>query len=272
VSALVFALKQAPRQRVDLSPLTPDGLRDVGVRDIPRIELASGNRRIPVGDLFDLTGGDASEMVIRNATTKLDFIGHAMSFGAMTVEGDAGAYVGLGMRGGRLHVTGNAGPWAASGLSDGTIEIDGDAGDFVGGALPGDMRGMSGGLVTIRGKAGERVGDRLRRGVVIIEGDAGPYLGSRMIAGTVVALGNVGAYPGMAMKRGTLLLRELPTLMAPTFSDSGTHDIGFLRLLSRYVAGLAGTPARFDNLGIRVRRLIGDAAVGGKGELLTWQN
>ena len=93
-----------------------------------------------------------------------------------------------------------------------------------------------------------------------------------MIAGTVVVLGDVGDYPGFAMKRGTLLLRGLPSLMAPTFSDSGTHDLGFLRLLSRYVAGLAGTPVRFDNLGIRVRRLIGDAAVGGKGELLTWQD
>lgn len=271
MSALVLTLKSPPRQRIDLSPLTPERLRGLGAGDIAAIELASGNSRVRVGDLFDVAGGEAAEIVIRDGTSTLDFIGRGMSDGAITVEGDAGAYLGQGMRGGRLRVTGSAGPWAAAMLGGGTIRIDGDAGDFLGGALPGDMRGMSGGLVTVGGDAGERAGDRMRRGIILIEGDAGPYLGSRMIAGTAIVSGQTGAYPGFGMKRGTLLLRALPAQIAPTFADCGTHEMGFLRLLSRSMAELgAPAAARFDNLGTRVRRLLGDEAVGGKGELLVW--
>lgn len=273
MSALVLTLKDPPPpQRVDLSPVTPDRLRDVDARGIARVELDCGNGRAALGDLFEISDGDTADIVIRRATMKLDFIGRGMSFGSIRVEGDAGAYLGQGMSGGSLHLTGSAGPWAASGLAGGAVRIDGDAGDFVGGALPGDMRGMNGGLVVIRGRVGERAGNRMRRGIIVVEGDAGPYLGWRMIAGTVVALGEVGPYPGYAMKRGTLLLRELPALVSPTFSDNGSHDLGFVRLLSRYVTESSGAPARFDNLGVRVRRLIGDAAVGGKGELLIWQD
>lgn len=265
MSGLVLTLRAAPRQRLDLSGLTPDRLRGLEPRDIGAVELPCGNRQLRVGDLFDVQPGDAEEIVIRNEGGALDFVGREMSGGSITVEGDAGAYLGQGMRGGTLRVTGRAGPWAGAMLAGGVIRIDGDAGDFVGGALPGDMRGMSGGILTIGGNAGERAGDRMRRGIIHIEGDAGPFLGSRMIAGTLVVSGRAGAYPGYAMKRGTLLLRALPDEIAPTFADCGAHDLGFLRLLSRSMTGL-GVP--LGRIGTRVRRLLGDSAVGGKGELL----
>lgn len=268
MSAFVLTLRTAPRQRLDLSPLTPDRLRGIESRDIGSVELACGNRRLRVGDLFDVQPGDAAEIVIRNGGAALDFVGRGMSEGSITVDGDAGAYLGQGMRGGRLHVTGRAGPWAGAVLAGGLVRIDGDAGDFVGGALPGDMRGMSGGIMTIGGNVGERAGDRMRRGIIHVEGDAGSFLGSRMIAGTIIVSGRVGAYPGYAMKRGTLLLRALPEEIAPTFADCGVHDLGFLRLLGRSMAGLGLPAEQIGPIGTRVRRLLGDGAVGGKGELL----
>jgi len=271
VSALVFRLKAAPRQRVDLSPLTPDGLHGLAIADIVRVSLASGNQRLAVGELFDVTAGDATDIVIHGSCERLDGIGTGLSAGSITVEGDAGAYLGRGLRGGRVHVTGNAGPWAAAQMHGGTLQIEGSAGNCVGGALPGEMHGMNGGLVVVRGNAGDRAGDRMRRGLIAIGGDAGAYAGSRMIAGTVLVLGqSVGAYPGFNMKRGTLLMRARPARMLPTFADAGAHDFGFLRLLA-HAFGSESTYAReLAQLGTRVRKYVGDAANAGKGEILLW--
>jgi formylmethanofuran dehydrogenase subunit C len=272
VSALVFALKTPPRQRVDLSPLTPERLRDMAPGDIARIELASGNRRIAVGELFAVAAGNPGEIIIRGSTSRLDFIGRDMGDGAITVEGDAGAYLGHGLRGGRLRVTGGVGPWAAAEMQGGSIVIEGDAGDFLGAALPGAMRGMSGGLVAVRGRAGERAGDRMRRGIIVIHGAAGAYAGSRMIAGTLAIMGRgSGAYPGLGMKRGTLLFRELPQSVLPSFVDCGLHELGFLSVLHRTLRGLDSGAVANVALATRVRRYVGDVATDGKGEILVWQ-
>jgi formylmethanofuran dehydrogenase subunit C len=272
VSALVFTLREAPRHRVDLSPLTPDRLRGRGVGEIGKIEMVSGNRRVAAGELFAIAAGDSADIVIRGGTARLDRIGQGMSEGAITVEGDAGAHLGQAMRGGRLRVTGSAGPWAAAALGGGRIEIDGDAGDFIGGAPPGDMRGMGGGLVIVRGNVGERAGDRMRRGIIVVTGNAGGYAGARMIAGSLAILGAaVGEYPGFGMKRGSLMLRRLPSRVLPTFADCGTHDLCFMRLFAHAI-GSDSEAKSLRALGGRMRRLVGDAAAGGKAELLVWDS
>lgn len=268
MSALVLTLRAAPAQRVDLSPLTPERLRGAG-EDPSAVALVSGNRRVAVGELFAVTPGDCGEIVIRNGSPRLDFIGRDMREGSITVEGDAGAWLGQGMRGGRLRVTGSAGPGVGAAMGGGVIEVEGDAGDFLGGALPGETRGMSGGTVLVAGQAGERAADRMRRGTIVVLGGAGAHAGSRMIAGTLAVLGEAAAErPGYLMKRGSLLLRTLPPRL-PTFADAGVHELGFLRLLA---GALEGRYRRaVTEQGLRVRRLIGDAAVGGKGEILVWQ-
>jgi len=135
------------------------------------------------------------------------------------------------------------------------------------------MKGMSGGLVVVRGNAGDRAGDRMRHGTIIVEGSLGGYAASRMIAGTVLALGPaVGAYPGFAMKRGSLILLSRPARALPTFADCGRHDLGFLRLV---LGTLKGRSAGLDDLAKRpsvVQRLAGDQSIGGKGEILYWQD
>src|SRR5262249_18715239 len=115
-------------------------------------------------------------------------------------------------------------------------------------------------------------GDRMRRGTIIIEGGIGAYAASRMIAGTVIALGTgIGPYPGFAMKRGSLVLLRRPARELPTFADCGRHDLDFLRLLVRTFKGRS---PGLDALAVRptfVRRLAGDQSVGGKGEILLWE-
>ena len=272
MSALVLRLKARPPQRVDMSPVTPGSFAALGIADIVRIHLAMGNRRVFLGELFDVTPGDAAHIIIQSSSFRLDYVGAGLDAGSITVEGDAGQGTGQGMRGGRVHVAGNVGPWAAAKMSGGTLTVAGHAGDFLGGALPGDMRGMSGGLVIVRGNAGMRAGDRMRRGVIAVAGGVGAHAGSRMIAGTLLALGAAGVYPGFAMKRGSILLGQPPPRMLPTFGDAGSHELGFLRLLSRAIR-TDGTPALdLEGLGTRVRRYVGDAAAGGKGEILVWSS
>jgi formylmethanofuran dehydrogenase subunit C len=272
VSGLVLTLRAPPRQRVDLSALTPDKLQGIDAAAIANLPLECGNRSVAAGELFTMTSGDPDDLRLVGDCGKFDRIGAELTRGMITVEGNAGAYLGHAMRGGRIHVQGSAGIGAAQELRGGEIAIDGNAGDFLGGARPGEMKGMSGGLVLVRGDAGDRVADRMRRGTIIVEGSLGAYAVSRMIAGTVLALGpTIGPYPGFAMKRGSLILLSHPTRDLPTFADCGRHDLAFLHLLLR---SLKGRSPRLDDLTKRpplVQRLAGDQSVGGKGEILLWQ-
>jgi len=272
VNALVLTLRTPPPQRVDLSSLTPDRLQDLDAASIARLPLQCGNRSAAVGDLFAIAASDADDLRLVGDCGKFDRIGAEMSRGAIAVEGSAGAYLGQALRGGRIHVQGSVDVGAAREMRGGEIVIDGNAGDFLGGARPGEMKGMSGGLVVVRGDAGARVGDRLRRGTILVEGSVGTHAASRMIAGTVIALGpSIGPYPGFAMKRGSLILLSRPERALPSFADCGRHDLAFLRLLLR---ALKGRSPRLDDLAARptvVRRLAGDQAAGGKGEILLWE-
>lgn len=269
MTPLTFALKNLPRQRVDLSPLTPNRLAGKTLQEIAAMGLASGKGWLRVGDLFDLSGENLEEVVIENSCARLDHIGQGMSQGAITVHGDAGAYLGCDMAGGRLVVHGDAGSFAASGMQGGWLHIHGNAGDFLAAALPGNKQGMAGGIVIVEGNAGDRVADHMRRGQVLVAGDAGDYCASRLIAGTVAVLGKLGDSPGYGMKRGTLLLRHAPQCLLPTFNDCGCHDLGFLALLLRSWQALGGRFAAIAPA-IRVRRYAGDLANGGKGEILIW--
>jgi formylmethanofuran dehydrogenase subunit C len=272
VSGLVLTLQAPPQQRVDLSSLTPDRLQGIDAAAIAKLSLQCGNRAVALAEFFTVTAGDPDDLRLVGDCGKFDRIGADMTRGAITIEGNGGAYLGQAMRGGRIHVRGSVGIGAAMEMRGGEIAIDGSAGDFLGGARPGEMKGMSGGLVRVRGDAGDRTGDRMRRGTIIVEGNLGGYAASRMIAGTVLALGPaVGPYPGFAMKRGSLILLSRPTRALPTFADCGRHDLGFLRLLLR---ALKGRSPRLDDLAKRpplVQRLAGDQSVGGKGEILLWQ-
>jgi formylmethanofuran dehydrogenase subunit C len=267
MSALTFTLKHRPDQRVDLSPLVCHNLEGKEIAEIAALELQSGKAKLRVDSLFNISGGDAQNIVIKNSFGKLDFIGKELNGGSIRVEGDAGAYLGMGMKSGNIRVTGNAGLYAACEIKKGTIEIDGDAGDFLGGALPGNKMGMKGGTVLVKGNVGVRAGDHMRRGTILIEGNAGDYCGSRMTAGTIAVMGQTGRYLGYAMRRGTLLLWNQPQL-SPTFNDCGAHTLGFLPML---FASFKSLNSRFADAAVgfnRVRRYAGDMAEMGRGEVL----
>jgi formylmethanofuran dehydrogenase subunit C len=268
MKALVLTLKERPAQRVDLSSLTPERLAGQTKAAIAAMEVASGNQRLRVDKLFKISGNPGTEIEIRGGCDLLDNIGAGMTQGRMLVKGDAGAYLGAGMSGGTIEVRGSTGAYAATGMRDGEIRIGGSAGDFLAAALPGDHQGMRGGLVLVRGNAAERAGDRMRRGMLLIEGNAGDYCASRMVAGTIAVWGSVGRFPALAMRRGTLLLQQPLAAQLPTFNESGTFPFTFLTLLMRSWRGLPGKFGSAPLSAWQFRRLMGDLANDGRGEIL----
>jgi formylmethanofuran dehydrogenase subunit C len=265
VSAFVFTLRKEPAQRLDLSPLVPQRLADLREKEIAEIALNTTRERAAVGDVFKVRMGDAAQIRFEGGSERFDRLGAEMSDGEITVDGPVGIQAGRLMRGGRLTIAGDAGPWAGSGLRGGMLEIKGNAGERLGGPLAGETTGMRGGVLIVRGDAGERAGDRLRRGTILIEGQAGPYLGSRMIAGTAIVRGAVGALPGYLMTRGTLVLGADAAALSPTFVDCGVHELVANTLLSKFVRPFSPDSAAI--LTRPLRRLLGDMAVIGRGEI-----
>lgn len=267
MSALTFTLNSQPKQRVDMSPLTPINLVGKSNNEIAAIGLPCGKSLIPVRELFNITGDDVQNIVIDNSFDKLDFIGKELDGGSITVNGNVGAYLGFGMKSGTIKVNGNVGIFAGCEMKKGGIEINGDTGDFLGGALPGNKMGMKGGVILVKGNAGARAGDHMRRGMILIEGNAGDYCGSRMTAGTIAVMGNTGRYVGYAMRRGTLLLWNQPQLL-PSFNDCGAHTLGFLPLLFNSFNSINSKFADASAAFNRVQRYAGDMSELGRGELL----
>ena len=263
---LTFALRAGPTQRLDLSRLIPQNLAGKTIAEIARIEIGTTRERVTAGDVFRVHEGDAAAVLIEGGSPRFDRVGMGMAEGRLQVEGEVGVQAGRGMSGGRLTIGGDAGPFAGSGLKGGALEIGGDVGERLAGPLAGETVGMSGGLVHVRGDAGPRAGDRLRRGVILIEGRAGEYAGSRMIAGTLAIGGEAGDLPGYLMDRGTILLGRGSSLLSPTFADCGEHDLVAARLLADYVAQASAKLARLFRRPLR--RLAGDLAALGKGEIL----
>ena len=264
---LTLALQRVPRERVDMSPITPSALAQTSARDVAGIELRAGNRRWRVGELFDVSGEDVARVLIRNSCERLIRIGGGMRFGEVSVEGDAGIYAGAAMAGGTLRIHGNAAAFAASAMEDGLLHVRGSAGDFLGAAVAGEAAGMSGGTALVEGNAGDRSGDRMRRGTILIGRDAGDYCASRMVAGTIIVRGRTGSGAGFGMRRGTLLATAVTALPA-TFADGGPPPLIYLRLLQRYLLRSCEAFAPFGHWPEALRRSIGDRSCGGLGEIL----
>jgi formylmethanofuran dehydrogenase subunit C len=88
-----------------------------------------------------------------------------------------------------------------------------------------------------------------------------------MIAGTLAIFGDCGRMPGYLMRRGTMLLAGKTAALTPTFSQSGTLELTVLKLIMREIKTLLPS-ARHGAFEGPVRRLAGDLATLGKGEII----
>jgi formylmethanofuran dehydrogenase subunit C len=257
-----LTLRAAPPERLDLLNINPLALSRLNQSEAERLEVGTTRTGVRLGDCFTVALDGSDTLTIEGGHERLDRVGASLSEGAIRVIGDVGQRLGEGMAGGSLKVAGHAGPYAGAGATGGTITVEGDAGDYAGGAVYAAKAGLDGATLIIRGTAGTHLGDRMRRGI-LLAGWAGAYAGSRMIAGTLAAL-SVGDHPGYGMRRGTLLVGAHGRL-SPTFVETGTHDLVFLKLLAKSLTGLSGEHAAL--LDRPMRRYSGDLATIAKGEI-----
>jgi formylmethanofuran dehydrogenase subunit C len=229
---------------VDVERISPDRLREKPLAEIERLEIHHGNRRIPLAELFTVSGDSSDgQLEYEGDVGGVHCIGHGMTGGMIRVMGDAGRHLGAGMTGGTIRVEGHAGDWAGAEMHGGLIQIRGDAGDMVGAAYRGSRRGMTDGTILVGGNVGDEVGAGMRRGMVAVGGSCGDAAGFNMIAGSILVFGDCGIRIGAGMKRGTIgLFGNGPFRRLPTFRPAGTFRPLFLRLILRELKRLGFPP------------------------------
>ena len=161
MSALSFTLKPNLTQLIDCRLLTPNNLADLTIAEIENFSLLHTKNSAKIGDYFDVSGLDATHIIFKNSNQQLDFIGHKMTRGQITVEGDCGDFLGSQMRGGRILCQDNAKDRVGDQMRRGLILIDGNAGDYCGSR-------MIAGTIGVYSNVGRYVGFSMKRGTILL--------------------------------------------------------------------------------------------------------
>ena len=266
-ASVTLTRKESSSIPVEADSICPDRFVGRGQTEIAELPAYYGRRKVTLGDLFDVDGYGADNVIVSGDLKAVKKIGQGMTHGRITVTGDVGAHLGVHMSGGEIVAEGAAGDWVGAHMSGGRIVVQGDAGHFVGGAYSGETRGVRGGTIIVGGNAGREVGARMRRGLIVVLGDTGEFTGAGMLAGSVFVGGRLGARPGAGMKRGTIVaFGEAPELL-PTFRYACSYRPVFLQcyLRSLGATGLIKGSGLPDG---EFRRYVGDMNSGGRGEVL----
>jgi formylmethanofuran dehydrogenase subunit C len=132
MNTLTFTLKSKPAFRLDCSRLTPNGLAGLSLTQIKNLGLTNSKNSPKVSDFFEVSGSDNENIIFKNPSSQLDFIGHKMSYGSIICQGDVGNRLGDQMRRGLILIDGNAGDYCGSRMVAGTIGVHGNTGQYVG--------------------------------------------------------------------------------------------------------------------------------------------
>lgn len=260
---LTLTLKSDSRLPIEVDGINPANLRGLSHVEICRLPIFHGNRKIELGDMFELTGTEDGCLRFVGDLRSVHWIGAKMDEGEIKIVGDVGRHVGSQMVGGAIDVSGDAGDFSGCEMTGGSIRIRGNASDWLGGGYPGTNAAMNGGRIMVDGDAGDGVGSAMRRGMIGVMGDVGKLVGWNMRAGTIFVGGKWGADPGTGMVRGTIILNgnseasDLPV----TFGRSGGFEPVFLPvLLKQHGISLGDVHTTYD-------LYCGDVLKGGRGEI-----
>lgn len=265
---LALTLKEQPNVPIEAEVISPNRLAGMKLDDIKALKVFLGKRQLRLDELFRVEGEISDGLELRGDLTKVKWIGRGMTRGRITVRGNVGMHLGAHMKGGSIEVHGNAGDWVGGEMTGGLIHVRGNAGGQIGSAYRGSMSGMNRGTIIIEGSAGIEVGMRMKRGLIVVKGPVRDFAGLQMKGGTLFLLGGAEIRTGAWMTRGTIVTLQ-PIRLLPTFSFACNYDPTFLRIYARSLATL-GVTIPFDNKTGVYQRFLGDAAVPGKGEILTW--
>jgi formylmethanofuran dehydrogenase subunit C len=158
MTALTFTLKKNPTFKVDCSQLTPDKLAGMSLEKILEITLIN---RVKVIDLFKVSGNNLEQIIFKKSSVQLDFIGHKMLHGNITIEGNCGDFLGAKMRNGSIICHGSTGDRLGDQMRRGLILIDGNAGDYA-------ASRMIAGTIGVYGKVGKYAGFAMKRGTLLL--------------------------------------------------------------------------------------------------------
>jgi formylmethanofuran dehydrogenase subunit C len=157
MTALTFTLKSGLNNQVDCRQLTPNLLAGLSIAEINNLSIDAQK----VSDLFEVSGSDTEQIVFKNSTSKLDYIGYKMSRGSITIQGDAGDFLGANLQKGTIICQGNAGDRVGDQMRRGLILVDGNAGDYV-------ASRMIAGTIGVYGKVGSYIGFNMKRGTLLL--------------------------------------------------------------------------------------------------------
>lgn len=253
---------------VEVEGVIPSAVCGRTLGEIERWPIHCGNRRVPLAELFRVTGDPADQRIIWCGELRgVHWIGAGMDGGEMVIEGSAGRHVGSEMSAGTIVIERDAGDWLGAHMHDGLLVVKGRAGHLVGAAYRGSPRGMTGGTILVFGPAGNEIGRAMRRGVIAV-GGAGDAVGFGLLAGTILVLGPCGIRPGAEMRRGTLgLFGPEPPPLLPTFRYGCCFRPVFLSVLARQLEAL-GYLAAETLTSQPVHLYHGDLLSLGRGEVL----
>ena len=132
MTSLTFTLKSDPAFKLDCSRLTPNDLAGLSLTQINNLCLTNSKNSLKVADYFDVSGNDSDNIIFKNQSKQLDFIGQQMSFGSIICQGNVGDRVGDQMRRGLILIDGDAGDYCGSRMVAGTIGVYGNVGKYAG--------------------------------------------------------------------------------------------------------------------------------------------
>jgi len=262
-------LKEPTTIPIEADSICPDQFVGRSRAEIEALPAFYGRRKVTLGGLFTVEGGDSDQIVVEGDLRHVKKIGQRMTRGRITIRGDVGLHLGAYMRGGEIVVEGNAGDWAGAHMQGGRLWIRGNAGHLLGAAYRGEKRGMNRGVIVVEGDAGQEVGAQMRRGLIVVLGDVGDFAGAKMIAGSIIVSGRLGARAGAGMKRGTIVALADHAELLPTFRYDCRFQPTYLRF---YLLRLRewGLPITDEYLDGTYRRYHGDVTALGKGEILIY--
>jgi formylmethanofuran dehydrogenase subunit C len=266
--ALKLVYRGETKLPVEVEGFTPDWACDKSLADIERFEIFHGNRKLPLAEMFAVTGDAGDKRFdLEGNLSGVHWIGAKMSSGQIHIHGPAGRHIGSEMAGGEILVEGNAEGWVGAEMRKGIIHVRGNAGHLVGAAYRGSAKGMTGGTILIDGNAGNEVGRTMRRGMIAIGGTAGDMIGFSMIAGTVLVFGECGLRPGAGMRRGTIgLFGPRPAALLPSFCRGATFRPDVLPLMLQSLRE-HGFPLDDSLWTATVELYHGDLVESGRGEI-----
>ena len=183
-------------------------LKTSKLSDIKNLLISYGSKQYKLSSLFNVSGDNYKDIVIKNSNDHLDNIGSTLEDKKITINGNVGYGLAKGMISGEIILNGNAGRNACSGMKGGSVHILGNADDGFCSLPTSKNEGLVDGFIYVQKSVGDNSIVRMRRGNIIIGGNIGSGSCLELISGSVVVLGKIGNNFCHNARRGTIFTRD----------------------------------------------------------------